>query len=232
MRNLNLEAAIWNLFTSIEFFEAAAGECLETMDWIGSIATSRGAVSFGRNNQIVDTLETLGRNLQKGIELARIGDYESIWDTASSVPSKVRGMMEQQLHGWMTEAECEELSSVRISRLMTYAGQIESALNNAMTGADAFYDLDPEGASRMNDDDGFPGDTIIKWYRSYVGFYTAPLHWNLPDPLPEYRVDPRSHVRPGMWYRGPASGIPAPAWKDTVSRSPSREQRCNPPIGW
>ena len=212
MRELNLEAAIWNLFTSAEFFEAAARECVETTDWIGSIATSRGAANLGRINQIIGTLEKLGRDFHEGMELARIGDYESIWDTACSVPGKVRGLMEQQLHGWMSEAEYDELSSARISRLMTYAGQIESALNNAMTGADAFYDLDPEGSYRMNDDDGFPGDIIIEWYRSYVDVCKAPFFWNLPDPLPDYSVDiaiacKTGDIVPwtGVWY--PSIGL-------------------------
>lgn len=212
MRNLNLEAAIWTLFSSTDFFEAVARECDETMDWMGSLAVSRGAANFGRNNQIFDTFKKLSRDFTRGTELARLGDYGLVWDTAASVPSNIRGMMEQQLHHWMTEAEYKEFSDVRISRLMTYAGRIESALNNAMTGADAYFDPDPDSAERRNDDDGFPGDTIVKWYRSYVGFYKTPLFWTLPDPLPAYKVDPTIACKTGnevpwtgVWY--PSTGV-------------------------
>lgn len=212
MRNVNLEAAIWYLFTSTEFFEAAGRECEQTMEWIGSLAVSKGVVNFGRNNQVFDALKRLGRNFSRGAELARLGDYELIWETSSSVAGNVRGMMEQQLQSWMTEAQYQEFSDVKISRLMTYAGQIESALNNAIAGADAYFDTDPDGADQRNDDDGFPGDTIVKWYNSYIKFYKTPLYWDLPSPLPEYATDTSIACKTGdevpwtgVWY--PSTGL-------------------------
>lgn len=76
MRNINLEAAIWNLFTSFEFFEAAGRECETTMQWMGSLAVSKGVANFGRNNQIFDVFKKLARDFERGTELARLGDYE------------------------------------------------------------------------------------------------------------------------------------------------------------
>ena len=52
MRNLNLEAAIWYLFTSPEFFEKAADDANSTMMWFESLAVRRHVSNFGRNNQI------------------------------------------------------------------------------------------------------------------------------------------------------------------------------------
>jgi hypothetical protein len=212
MRNLKLEAAIWYLFTSTEFFEAAAQECEETMEWFGTLAISRQVANFGRNNQIFDQFKQWASNFRRGAELARIGDYQPIWDKAGYVSGDVRGMMEQPLHSWMTEAEYREFASVRVSRVMAYAGQIESALNNAMAGAESFFNPNPDCPERSDDDDGFPGDEIVKWHNAYVDFYEKPLFWNLPDPLPEYVIDTSIACRTGdevpwtgVWY--PSTGL-------------------------
>jgi hypothetical protein len=189
MRNLHLESAIWHLFTSTEFYEAAALECEATMEWFGTLAISRNVANLGRNNQIFDKFKTLARNFRRGADLAALGDYRLIWDTARCFSGDVRGMMEQPLHSWMTEAEYKEFESVRISRLITYAGQIESALHNAMVGADSFFNADPDCPERVNADEAFPGDEIVEWYNAYLGFYEQPLFWKLPDPLPQYVVD-------------------------------------------
>lgn len=212
MRNQNLEAAIWNLFTSPEFFESARQECNETLSWFGTLAVSRGVANFGRNNQIFETFKKLARDISRGTELARLGDYRLIWDTVGSVASNVRGIMEQPLRSWMSEAEYREFSRVRISRLMAYTGRIESALNNAITGAGAFYSAAPDSVYRRDDDDGFPGDSIINRYYDYVNFYKTPLYWSLPDPLPEYRTDTAVACTTGdevpwtgVWY--PSTGL-------------------------
>jgi hypothetical protein len=189
MRNLNLEAAIWNLFTSTEFFEAAARECEETMEWFGTLAVSRNVANFGRNNQIYDKFKALARDFRRGAELANLGDYRAIWDTARCINGDVRGMMEQPLHSWMTEAEYRTFSGVRVSRLLAYAGAVERALNNAMVGADCFFDPDPDCPERRDDDDGFPGDEILKVYNANVNRYKEPSFWKLPDPLPDYMID-------------------------------------------
>lgn len=188
MRNLHLEAAIWHLFTSTEFFEAAACECDQTMKWFGTLAISRQVANFGRNNQIFDKFKTLARDFRRGAELARLGDYQLVWKTARSVRGDVRGMMEQPLHSWMTDAEYEEFDGVRISRLMTYASQIDRALNNAMVGAQSYFNPDPD--YKMKDyDPGFPGEKIAKVYKSTVDWYKGQLCWELPAPLPEYVID-------------------------------------------
>lgn len=209
MRNLNLEAAIWYLFTSAEFFEAAACECEKTMEWFGSLAISRKVSDFGRNNQIYEKFKQRARDFKRGAELARLGDYELIWEIAGCINGDVRGMMEQPLHSWMTEAEHREFERVRIGRLITYAGQIESALNNAMTGAEIFLD---EGSGGDSDDNGFPGEEIVEWYNEYINFYKDPIFQKLPDPLPEYVVDTSVACRTGdevpwtgVWY--PSTGL-------------------------
>ena len=129
MRNLHSEAAIWYLFTSAEFFEAAARECEETIEWFGSIAISRKVADFGRNNQIFKKFQQRARDFRRGADLAKLGDYQLIWDVAGSVNGDVRGIMEQPLQSWMTEVEHREFERVRISRLLFYAGQIERSLN-------------------------------------------------------------------------------------------------------
>lgn len=188
MRYLHLEAAIWHLFTSAEFFEAAACECDQTMKWFGTLAISRQVANFGRNNQIFDKFKTLARDFRRGAELARLGDYQLVWKTARSVRGDVRGMMEQPLHSWMTDAEYEEFDGVRISRLMTYASQIDRALNNAMIGAESFFNPDPNYKMK-NYDSGFPGEKIARVYESTVDWYKGTLSWDLPAPLPEYVID-------------------------------------------
>lgn len=211
MRNINLEAAIWNLFTSPKFFEGAARECDETMEWFGTIAIARQVANFGRNNQIFDKFKALARDFRRGAELARLEDYQLIWKTARSVRGHVRGMIEQPLHSWMTNAEYEEFDSVRISRLMAYASQIESALNNAMIGAESFFNTDPD--YKMRDyDSGFPGEEIVKVYKSNTDWCGDRLFWNIPEALPEYMINRSINCRTGeevpwtgVWY--PETGL-------------------------
>ena len=87
MRNLNLEAAIWYLFTSPEFFELAAEDAEATMKWFENLAVSLQVVNFGRNNQIYEMFKKLGSNYRRGAALARLGDYQLAFETADSVRS-------------------------------------------------------------------------------------------------------------------------------------------------
>lgn len=212
MRNLHLEAAIWYFFTSSEFFEAAARESHETMEWFGTLAISRQVASFGRNNQIFDAFKTLARDFRRGAELAKLGDYQLIWDTARCVRGDIRGMLEQPIHSWMTEAEYTEFDDIRIARLMTFARQITRALNNAMVKGESFFEPNPDCPERRDDDDGFPDDDIVKVYNSNVDWYKEPSFWMLPDPLPEYVIDTTVACRTGdevpwtgVWY--PSTGL-------------------------
>jgi hypothetical protein len=212
MRNLQMEAAIWYLFTSADFFEAAARECEETLEWFGTLAISRHVANFGRNNQIFDKFKQRARDIRRGAELARLGDYRLVWDISDYVRGDVRGMLEQPLHSWMTEAEYKEFDSVRISRLMTYASQITRSLNNAMIGAESFFNPNPKYPERRNDDDGFPGDEIVKVYNSNVSWYKDESFWKLPDPLPEYVINTSVECGTGdevpwtgVWY--PSTGL-------------------------
>lgn len=209
MRNMKLEAAIWNRFTSTEFFEAAAIECEATMTWFGTLAISRQVANFGRNNQIFDTFKALARDFRRGAELAQLGDYRLIWDTARCVRGDIRGMLEQALHSWMTESEHREFEKVRLGRLRAYAGRINSALHNAMVGAEGYFTPNPEFPERRNDDDGFPGEEIVEWYNEYVDCFEEPFFWKLPEPLPEVAVDTSILCRTGdevpwtgVWYPG------------------------------
>lgn len=212
MRSLHLEAAIWHLFTSVEFFEATARECEEVMEWFGNLAISRQVANFGRNNQIFDKFKQRASDFRRGAELAKLGDYRLVWDISDYIRGDVRGMMEQPLHSWMTETEYQEFDGVRISRLMTYARQITRALNNAMVKGESFFDPDPDCPERRDDDDGFPGGEIAEVYASNMDWYKNQLSWKLPDPLPEYVVDTSIKCATGeevpwtgVWY--PETGL-------------------------
>lgn len=189
MNDMQLKAAIWSLFTSTEFFEAAARECEDTMRWFGTLAISQGVANFGRNNQIFDTFKRRAKDFRRGAELARYGDYRLIWSTAGSIRGDARGMIEQPLHSWMTKAEYEEFDDVRISRLVTYGGLIECALNNAIGGAESFYNPHSDYPERRNDDDGFPEDRIIEMYNGYLDSLKGSLICKIPDPIPVYVID-------------------------------------------
>lgn len=209
MRNLHLEASIWHVFTSTGFFEAAARECEDNLEWFGTLAISRQVANFGRNNQIYDKFKKLAHDFRRGAELARLGDYQLIWGTARHISGDVRGMMEQPLHSWMTDGEYREFSGMRISRMLAYADQIERALNNTMIKGESFFDPDPDCPERRDDDDGFPGGEIVKVYNSYVSSYRELPSWKLPDPLPEYVVDRSIACATGdevpwtgVWYPG------------------------------
>jgi len=211
MRDMNLEAAIWHLFTSTEFFEDAARECEKTMEWFGTLAVKRHVANLGRNNQIYDTLKRRASEFRRGADLAKLGDYEFIWEISDSIRGDARGFMEQALHSWMTDTEEREFNNVRVARILAYSSQITSALNNAMTAADSFLDSDPECPERADDDDGFPGDAIVQVYTSYSELYEEGF-WRLPVPLPEYRIDSSivcktGDIAPstGVWY--PATGL-------------------------
>lgn len=212
MRDLQLEAAIWYLFTSPDFFEDAARKCEETMGWFGAIAISRHVANFGRNNQIFDKFKQRACDFKRGAALARLGDYELIWGTASAVSGDVRGILEQPLHSWMTEAEYQEFNDVRISRLLAYAGLIESALNNAMVGAESFLDPDPDCPERGDDDEGFPGDEIVDWYNNFVNWNKGPVFSKLGEPRQGYAIDTSITCQTGdeipwtgVWY--PSTGL-------------------------
>jgi hypothetical protein len=211
MRNLHLEAAIWYLFTSTEFFESAAHECDRTAEWFGAIAVSRRVANIGRNNQIFETFKRLERDFRRGADLARLGDFQLIWSTARCVRGDVRGMMEQPLHSWLNEVQYEEFEA-KISSVMNYAGRIDSALNNAMIGAESFLNPNLNYPERSNDDDGYPGDDIVDWYKDWVGHSKTPLACLVPDPLPEYVIDRSITCQTGdevpwtgVWY--PSTGL-------------------------
>jgi len=212
MRDMNLEASIWYLYASTRFFESAARECEAIMEWFGRLAVAKGASDFGRNNQVYDKLKSMARDFRQGAELAELGDYKFIWNIAGSVRGNVRGFMEQPLHGWMTKAEYQEFSDVKIGRLMTYARQIENVLNNGMIKGESFFNPSPECPERANDDDGFPGEEIIKSYHWNKDRYKFLSSWNLPEPLPEYVIDRSVACKTGeevpwtgVWY--PETGL-------------------------
>lgn len=212
MRNLHLEAAIWNIFTSSNFYEAAARECDDIMRWFGTIAISRQIADFGRNNHIFDMFKKRAKDFRRGAELARLGDYEFIWNISDYISGDVRGIMEQPLHSWMTEAEYQDFSNVRISRLLTYSRQITNSLSNAMVKGESFFDPDPDCPERSNDDDGFPGDNIVETYREYVEELKKTTFPAIPDPLPEYMIDRSIACQTGdevpwtgVWY--PDTGL-------------------------
>ena len=212
MRNLNLEAAIWYLFTSPEFFEKAADDANSTMMWFESLAVRRHVSNFGRNNQIYDMFKTLECNYRRGTALARLGDYQLIFETARSVRGNARGILEQPLHSWMTEKEFQEFDRVRLSRAMSYSTIIRRALHNAIWGAMGYFSENIKYPERRNDDDGFPGDRIVGWYDSEITCYDEPLCNPLPDPLPEYVIDKSISCHTGdevpwtgVWY--PTTGL-------------------------
>lgn len=212
MRNLNREAAIWNLFTAPEFYEAAARECEEIMTWFGTLAVAREVADFGRNNQIFDKFKKRASDFRRGAELARLGDYKFIWDFSDCISGDIRGIMEQPLHSWMTEAEYQEFGGVRVSRLLAYARKITTALNNAMVAADKFFEPDPDYPEGSDEDDGFPGDKIVELYEAYCGYFVGLQAPRIPDPLPEYVIDRSVSCRTGdevpwtgVWY--PETGL-------------------------
>lgn len=212
MRNLHLEAAIWNLFSSVNFFEAPAKECESIMEWFGELAVLKNVSDFGRNNQIYDKFKNRAQDFRRGAELAQLGDFTFLWEVSDYIRGDVRGMMEQPLHSWMSNAEYQEFSGIKISRLLSSSSKITHVLNNAMSGADSFFDPDPECPERSNDDDGFPGDEIVNWYKAELDLYKGQLRCDIPDPLPEYVVDKSVACKTGdevpwtgVWY--PATGL-------------------------
>ncbi len=211
MRNMNKEAAIWNLYVSSEFVEAGARESEETMRWFGGEAVEGQVANFGRNNQIYDVFKTLARDLRRGAELAALGDYKLLWDAASCFRGDVRGMMDQPLRSWMSDAEYHEFFDVRIGRISAYTSQIAHAIHNAMVGAESFFNPDPDYPDIADYDGGFPDDDISKFFDSYASVYER-QNLKLPNPLPEYQVDRSLACRTGdevpwtgVWY--PDTGL-------------------------
>jgi hypothetical protein len=209
MRNINLEAAIWYLFTSPEFFETAALDTDSTLRWFENLAASRDVSNFGRTNQIYDTFKSLRNNLRRGSALARLGDYQLIFDTARSFTGSARGMLEQPLHSWMTEREHHEFEWVRISRATAYTNLIKISLHNAIWGAEIYFSQYLTCQHRRNDDNGFPGSKIVDWYNDEANYYENPFFPPLPDPAIEYVVDKSISCHTGdevpwtgVWYPG------------------------------
>ena len=84
----------------------------ETTAWFGNLARSRDVANFGRNNQIFDKFKQRANDFKRGGQLARLGDYKFIWNVADFIRGDARGMMEQPLHSWMTDAEYREFSGI------------------------------------------------------------------------------------------------------------------------
>lgn len=212
MRNLQQEAAIWYFFTSPGFFEGAARECDDTAEWFARLAVSGQVANFGRNNRIYDTFKGLARDLMRGAELARYGDYQVVRNACGSISGDFKGMMDQPLHSWMSEAEYQELTRVRISRILAYTDRISHALANAYGGAAKFFDDEADLAGRRNDDDGFPDTEIVETYTYITQEYPYALGWKLPSPAPAYIVDTSVACATGeevpwtgVWY--PSTGL-------------------------
>jgi hypothetical protein len=212
MRSLRLEAAIWDMFTSTDFFESAAQECDDMVAWFGNLAVARGTGNFGRNGQIFDKFKKLAIGFRRGSELVELDDYRLLWDISTCFSGDVRGMMEQPLHSWMTESELEEFSNNKIGRLFSYTDNIQRALINAIWGADSFFNSDPDYAEQRNDDNGFPGDEIVEAYNDVIKNRKDALSLNLPEPLPEYKAETKITCRTGdevpctgVWY--PSAGL-------------------------
>lgn len=120
--------------------------------------------------------------------------------------------MEQPLHSWMTDVEFEEFSNFKISRLLTFTGIVEQALNNALIGAESFFHPDPDYPERREDDDAFPGDEITQVFLEFRETYPDTALWQLPDPLPSVFVDTSIRCATGdevpmtgVWY--PSVGL-------------------------
>lgn len=212
MRSLQLESAIWNLFTSRDFFNFAAHECEATMNWFGSLAISKNASNLGRNNQIFEKLKQRASEFRRGADLAALGDYRLIWDAAGAAIGDVRGILEQPLRSWMTNDEYQEFSEVRIGRIITISESISRALNNAMVGAEIFYSPDPDDPESINNDDGFSGSDIVEWYEDFIGTQGENFLFPIPNPLPDYFVDTSLGCKTGdevpqtgIWY--PVTGL-------------------------
>lgn len=209
MRNLQLEATIWYFFTSPEFYEAAARESESIMNWFGNRVNSSGTSGFGRNTQIYEQFKKRAADFRRGAELAMLGDYKLIWQIGGSIRGDARGMMEQPLHAWMTDAEHDDFSN-KVDRLLGYGRNIEHALANAMVqGIDSYFDPKPESPGRNHDDNGFPGDEIIEAYETFIEWDKSPVTVKIPDPLPEYTVDKSISCKTGdevpwtgVWFPG------------------------------
>jgi hypothetical protein len=210
MRNLNLEASIWYLFTSFEFFEAAARECEAIVEW---------KIAFAAKHQVspdrsIIEFTKCAHEFRHGAELARRGDYQYIWNISRWFYSDVRGMIESSPNNWrMDEAERRIFSAEgRLNRLEKFADRIGKALNNGLTKGESFLQPNPEYPERSDDDDGYPGDSIATRYKDLLGYYDAPSCPKLADPLPECVIDRSVACKTGdevpwtgVWY--PDTGL-------------------------
>jgi hypothetical protein len=209
MRDLNLEASIWYLFTSPEFFEAAALECEAIIKWKIEFAAKR---KFSPDPEEIERFTKNANEFRRGAELAALGDYEAIWNLSRWFYSQVRSMIEQSPDNWwMTEEQRWIFSAEgRLDRLEKFASRIGNALNNALTKAESFSK--PERTKRSDDDDGYPGDSIVGRYKDLLRHYDASFYPKLFDPVPECVIDHSVSCRTGdevpwtgVWY--PETGL-------------------------
>jgi len=200
------------MFTSSEFYRAAADECQTMAKWLGELAQKRGVEGFGRNSQIYDLYKRRESEFRRGGELAALGDYEPVWKVARLLGGDTRGILDQPLHAWMTEEEANEFEILRMGRLQAYWETIELSLNNAMYGASSFFNPDPDFSDRRQDDDGFPGGGIVERYSSYINYYEEPFFWKLKEPISDCTIDKSVACETGdevpwtgVWY--PITGL-------------------------
>lgn len=209
MRDLDLEAAIWNLFTSPRFFEAAARECERIVELYGA-RTLPNDVELAPDREMVAKFVRRAGDFRRGAELARCNDYHFVYKVAGSIHGDIRGIIEQV--GWMNLDRFTAFSGGRFERVGMLADRIESVLYNALVGAECFYHPDPECPERSDDDDGYPGGSIVGWCTAYLKQLDTFAICTVPDPLPAYVVDISTACRTGdrvpstgVWY--PSTGL-------------------------
>jgi len=206
-RDLHIETALWYFFTSPDFYEMGAKECEDMRDTFGGVAKTHGKTTYKRNGQIYDAFDKAARNFRRGIDFAKLDEYNVIFDAAQAVASDIRGMVQwSSPEAWMSEMESKEFHR-RTGRIGAYDYLIQHALFNGLKKGVEFLDVDD---LNKNIDDGFRDSSII----SKFNFYNSDdnFGWKLPSPSTRYDIDQSTSVKTGevcpwtgVWH--PAVGL-------------------------
>lgn len=205
-RDLNLETALWYFFTSPEFYEMGAKECEDLRDMFSGVAVAHGKTTYKRNGQIYDAFNTASRNFRRGVEFAKLDEYNVIYDATGNVQSDIRGMTQwSSPEVWMNEAE-QKAFSRGTGRVLAHHYLIQHALFNGLRGGVTFTNSD----RYIDRDDGFRDSSILSKFNFYNSHYA--FGWPLPSPPPCYEIDQSTSVKTGevctwtgVWY--PAVGL-------------------------
>src|SRR5690606_12290667 len=111
-------------------------------DLFSGAAVAHGKTTYKRNGQIYDAFNAAARNFKRGVDFAKLDEYNVIYEAAGNVQSDIRGMTQWSSPDvWMDDTERKAF--IRgTGRVLAHHHFIRHALFNGLKGGAAYMDED------------------------------------------------------------------------------------------